>query len=389
MKFIRASLLSLPALAAALLFCLPAGLPAVPVSPSATGDLPAETADYKLPALDHPDSWSIVLFPDIQAYIRYDRNYGLLDIMNTWVVENIPALNIQFALFSGDLVNDNERLYRHLQETPLGVRPALTSPEQWAACARAFGRLDHKLPYVTCTGNHDYGYYPGNAQNRDSGFPEYFPANKNPLNLPHIVATAKNARGAASLENAAFEFTPPGGRKLLVVSLEYAPRDEIIEWAGQLCGDPLYENHTVIILTHAYLHNLAKKSVRLKGAAKKLPGANDGEAIWEKLVKPSRNIQLVICGHIAAPEKVNSHIGFRVDRNAAGRRVNQMLFNAQALGGGWRGNGGDGWLRWLEFYPDNKTVKVKTFSPLFAISPATRHLAWRKDKNDEFTFELD
>ncbi|QBR12205.1 hypothetical protein [Sphingobacterium sp. CZ-2] len=52
------------------------------------------------------------------------------------------------------------------------------------------------------------------------------------------------------------------------------------------------------------------------------------------------------------------------------------------------GNGGDGWLRYLEFLPDGKTVKVKTFSPLFAISPATQSLAYKTEKNQEFEFEL-
>jgi hypothetical protein len=66
-----------------------------------------------------------------------------------------------------------------------------------------------------------------------------------------------------------------------------------------------------------------------------------------------------------------------------------MTFNAQAMGGGWFGNGGDGWLRYLEFLPDGKTVKVKTFSPLFAISPATQKLAYKKEKNQEFEFTLD
>ncbi|MGI6677907.1 MAG: hypothetical protein ACOX2Q_02180 [Dehalobacterium sp.] len=61
-----------------------------------------------------------------------------------------------------------------------------------------------------------------------------------------------------------------------------------------------------------------------------------------------------------------------------------MMFNAQALGGGWHGNGGDGWLRILEFMPDGKTIKVKTYSPLFGISPKTREHARRKEAFDEF-----
>ncbi|RYG00908.1 MAG: serine/threonine protein phosphatase, partial [Chitinophagaceae bacterium] len=116
---------------------------------------------------------------------------------------------------------------------------------------------------------------------------------------------------------------------------------------------------------------------------------NFAEAIWTKLVQPSSNIRLVLSGHICAPDDIKAHIGFRKDKNIAGKTVNQMAFNAQALGGGWDGNGGDGWLRILEFAGDDKSVKVKTFSPFFAISPTTQQFAWRTESYDEFTFSFD
>ena len=78
-----------------------------------------------------------------------------------------------------------------------------------------------------------------------------------------------------------------------------------------------------------------------------------------------------------------------MDKNSSGKSVAQMAFNTQAIGGGFHGSGGDGWLRLLEFLPDKKTVKATTFSPLFAISPSTRHLAWKHDERSEFTFTLE
>jgi hypothetical protein len=120
-----------------------------------------------------------------------------------------------------------------------------------------------------------------------------------------------------------------------------------------------------------------------------LPGPNYGAAIWKKLVQPSKNILMVLSGHIGEEHDARAHLAFRTDVNVAGRKVQQMTFNAQALGGGWHGNGGDGWLRILEFLPDGKTIQVKTFSPLFAISPTTWQYAWRTEPYDEFTFTLD
>ena len=100
-------------------------------------------------------------------------------------------------------------------------------------------------------------------------------------------------------------------------------------------------------------------------------------------MQPSSNIEMVLCGHISGE-------GYKCDENKVGKSVHQILFDAQSMGGGHRyGNGGDGWLRILEFFPDGKTVKVKTFSPLFGISPTTRPYAWKKDARNEFTLEFD
>ena len=95
---------------------------------------------------------------------------------------------------------------------------------------------------------------------------------------------------------------------------------------------------------------------------------------------------------ILAPDGSDDYlqsIGWRVDRNNAGKEVFQMMFNVQTLGGGWEGNGGDGWLRILEFLPDGKTVKVRTYSPLFGISKLTRHLANRTAPYDQFDFSIE
>ncbi|MDR1860314.1 MAG: serine/threonine protein phosphatase, partial [Bacteroidales bacterium] len=119
----------------------------------------------------------------------------------------------------------------------------------------------------------------------------------------------------------------------------------------------------------------------------KLPNPNWGEQVWEKLVKPSKNIELVLSGHISGL-KFTQSVGYRTDKNAAGRTVHQMLFDTQAITG-WNGNGGDGWLRILEFLPDDRTVKVTTFSPLFAASPTTQQFAYERAEYNDFTFQFD
>ena len=66
-----------------------------------------------------------------------------------------------------------------------------------------------------------------------------------------------------------------------------------------------------------------------------------------------------------------------------------MMFNSQTNDGQWHGNGGDCWLRILEFKPDGRTISVRTFSPLFAISHITSEQAWRTASYDQFDFTID
>ena len=130
-------------------------------------------------------------------------------------------------------------------------------------------------------------------------------------------------------------------------------------------------------------------SKRITKEGYKITPSNTGEGIWQKLVQPSANIRLVLCGHYATPnERLDYTTGFRTDKNAAGHDVHQMMFNCQALGGGMSGNGGDGWLRLLEFLPDGHTVQVRTYSPLFGFSPQTKDKAWRTESYDQFQFTI-
>ena len=337
---------------------------------------------YQPPALEDPASWTMVVVPDVQAYTERPRNHGIVDIMNAWIVDYVKPLRIQQVLFTGDLV------FRNDQRTPTPDQYSLLSREQWKAFSRLMERLDGRVPYILCTGNHDYGHM--SAENRRTFYNDYFPTDRNPLTREHLVACAYNSFDVTSLENSAYEFTAPepDNRKFLIITLEFAPTDATLEWAKKLVDEPRFANHIGVILTHSYLAWTGKRIEKEKYALS-AKGGNPGEGIFQKLVYPAKNIRLVICGHIAAADKWERGISFSMDKNIAGKSVAQMAFNTQAIGGGFHGSGGDGWLRLLEFMPDKKTVKARTFSPLFAISPSTRHLAWKHDELSEFTFTLE
>lgn len=330
------------------------------------------------PQLSDERSFSMVLIPDPQSYVKFDANQPLFELQTAWIANSLKSLRIKGVLCTGDLVEQNEI------RIPDGVNGNQTSEEQWQAASRAFQRLDGKVPYVICTGNHDYGYE--KAENRLCHFPDYFPAERNACWRESLVSVGHNAEGIPTLENAAYEFRTDTWGNLLVISLEFAPRDEAIEWARRLIGQERYKQHKVILLTHSYM---SPQAVRHQKEGYKVSPANYGQAIWEKLVEDSQNICLVICGHECEIVDYEGQVAFRSDRNKVGKQVAQMMFNAQTADGQWHGNGGDCWLRLLEFMPDGRTISVRTFSPLFALSPVTCDKAWRTAPYDQFTFVVE
>ena len=339
-------------------------------------------ANLQKPVLENPQSWTMVVVPDIQAYICKWVNHGILNMMCAWIVYNKKALNIRQVLFTGDLVYQNNiGKVRHNKHD-------LVCEEQWQAVSRLISRLDGRLPYILCTGNHDYGI--STAENRHTFFNDYFKSNRNPLTREQLIECNKNTFNMKTMENAAFEFTAPypDGRKFLVITVPFAPTKQQLAWTLRIANDPRFTDHFGIILTHSYMYGNGERIKKEKYKLSKEGGA-PGEGIYQHVVKKSKNIRMVVCGHMAAPDRWDKSVGYSETVNGAGKKVAQMLFNTQAIGGGFYGSGGDGWLRLLEFMPDGKTIKARTFSPMFAASPSTCHLAWKTDARNEFTFTLE
>lgn len=329
------------------------------------------------PLLEQEDSWTLVILPDPQSYVKFGRNQGIFDLMTGWIEEQIEPLNIGMVLCTGDLVEQNNILRGD------GVNGNQSSINQWRAVDRSFARLDGKVPYVLAAGNHDFGYK--NIESRHTFYDQYITADRSFLNEKMLREYFFAGDGTPTLANAVFEIQKHG-YDYLILNLEFAPRDAVLDWAKKTLDQEKYKNHRVIVLTHSYMNS---KNERIEKENYPIEDGNYGEAIWKKLVYPSRNIVMVVAGHIGTPNDFRGHVAFKQDAREDGSIVSQMVFNAQALGGGWHGNGGDGWLRYLEFLPDGQTVKTYTYSPLFAISPSTKKLAWRTEDYDEFTFRLD
>lgn len=340
--------------------------------------------------LSDPESFSMVVFGDAQSYTRFDQNQPILELCTAWMAGNAQKLNLQAVLFTGDVIQTNDNLVVKGRSNY-----NQTSRQQWQWASHCLERLDNRVPYIIAGGNHEYGFTRGDED--FTHYPEYYTPERNSKTKEHLVATFPNRMGQASLENAAWEFSTPHWGKLLIIGTEWAPRDEVLTWAKELCESDKYKDHTVIFLTHSLLKE--KKGGGLpkltNNSGYKVSNPNWGQQIWDKLLYPCKNIRLAICGHTGHPAADDgkepgsdydflSNMAYRCDRNASGLSVHQMMFNVQYLSGGAGGCGGDGWLRLLEFLPDGKTIKASTYSVLLGCSPVTKHLANRTDECCKF-----
>jgi hypothetical protein len=303
------------------------------------------TTQLNAPFAPSPDAaWSMVVFPDTQNYSKSSRDLPIFSQMTNWVVDNKDQYKIKLVMQEGDLVNNNDT------ETPSSGDQ--TGDQQWANARAAMSILDGHVPYIITAGNHDLGTT--SAQTRDTQFNDYFNQTQNPLNDPALGGILKGYKDPGKLENAYFELKAPDGRDLLIFSLEFWPRQSTVAWANQIADLPQYQDHAAVLLTHSYLNH---NNTRTNAGPTSYPGIsddyNDGEQLWQELVKLHPNFEMTFSGHVGG-----DGIAYLKSTGIEGNSVHQMLINAQ-----FETNGGNGWFRIVEFLKDGKTARVRTFSP--------------------------
>ena len=261
-------------------------------------------------------SFTIVLLPDTQNYSeKYPDTYVAQTL---WIRERVKDDNIKFAIHLGDIVQTS------------------TKKPEWENANRAMRLLDGVVPYSMVPGNHDMV-----VKNRDSTlYNEYF--------SPSRYADRKWYGGHMGKTNDNnFCFFEACGMKFMVISLEFAPRDEALIWAANVAKS--HPNHRVIVATHCYMRPKGRDT---SCATSYKVAGNSGEQMWQKLIRKQPNIFLVVSGHVLG-------VGLQTSVNDDGGKVLEMLTDYQGLP-----NGGDGWLRSLQFVPAENKIHVKTYSPL-------------------------
>jgi predicted phosphodiesterase len=284
------------------------------------------------------DSFTVVLLPDTQNYSeKFPEQYFA---QTRWIVENREKRNIACVLHLGDITNRNTR------------------PE-WENAQKAMHMLDGHVPYFLTLGNHDYSDG-GVCKDRTTLFNEYFPLSK--------YKQSKHFGGVYDqepdrLENNYHTFEA-GGRKFVVISLEFGPRADVLRWANDVAKK--HADREAILITHAYLYSDntrydwkqygAKQTwnPHSYGVAKATDDdVHDGEEMWQKLITQHENFILTLNGHV-----LHDGLGQLTSQTPGQRDVHQILVNFQM-----KPQGGDGWLRLLEFKNDGQTVQTYDYSP--------------------------
>jgi hypothetical protein len=302
---------------------------------------------------DVASSTTLVVLPDTQFYACGFPQ--IFEQQAQWILDHRGERRIALVLHTGDVVDSDVE-------------------GQWQVAAESMHRLDGKVPYLIATGNHDL------ALSRDSLVSQYF----QPAQLSS-GAFRVEARDDARVDNS-FGIVELGGQRWLALGLEFAPRDAVVEWAKAVL-DAHFDLPTVLF-THAYLYDDNNRYDRsIQPGQPYHPdgygytpeqGVNDGADLWTKLVEPHENVKLVLSGHVI-PEGTARSIATR----ASGTHVHQVLANYQTCAfcpcAGVEG--GEGYLRLLEFDPTGKRILVSTYSP---------HLGrYLHNDDNEFALELD
>lgn len=277
--------------------------------------------------------WTIVVLPDTQYYARSHPHTFIAQ--TRWLRAQKDVLDLQVVLHVGDITDDN-------------------GPAQWQVARAAFDELEGEVPYVLAPGNHDIGEG-GSARTRDTLLHEYFPV-RDAMARPSFGGLFESER----LDNSWHVIETPSG-PWLVLALEFGPRDDVVAWADEVLA--AHADVPTIVVTHAYLYSDDTRydietrpdqqwSPHHYGVAGLVGGVNDGEALFQKLVRRHDQIDFVFCGHV-----LNDGIGRLTSVQDRGGIVHELLANYQVLE-----RGGDGFLRVLTFYKDR--VEVRTYSPV-------------------------
>lgn len=238
----------------------------------------------KEPITDY--DYSMVVVGDTQILARYyqEEFTGLYD----WILENKDEKKIKFVMGMGDITD--------------------TSTEaEFNLAIENFNRLRGVIPFSFVRGNHD----------RINEFNQYFPYEdyKDMIDGAYIEGLMENT----------YQLLHVGEMKYLILSLDFAPTDNALAWASDVCEQ--HPDYNVIVTTHGYLSGYGEL-IDSYDEMYSPAGDNLGVDMWNEFVSKHENIVMVLCGHVSGQR---NEIIRRTDVGDNGNSVLQMVVNPQSV----------------------------------------------------------
>ena len=259
--------------------------------------------------IDSKEHFSIIVLPDTQYYS--DSHSWIFENQTKWIIENIESMNIVFVTHLGDIVDHS------------------WSIEEWDIANNSMSKLDDNVPFGVLPGNHD------GAENRNdlANYNTYF-------GFDRFSNESWYGGAYQNINSNNYQFFSAGEDDFLIFHLQYNPSDDVLSWASGVIDK--YPRRRVIVSTHDFVHGFNYYSNSR---------SEIGENMWDKLVKSHADqIFLVLSGHFENKVRITSL--------EDGNFVHQLLADYQD-----RANGGNGWLRIIEFSPKIDEISIKTYSP--------------------------
>ncbi|TWT32290.1 Calcineurin-like phosphoesterase [Posidoniimonas corsicana] len=274
------------------------------------------------------ESFTVVALPDTQNYVNSSSNAPLFTQQTEWIADQVQSAgnprNIQFVTHLGDVVSSGDDL------------------TQLARADHSLDVLDGVLPYSVLPGNHDYA----DTSDKASGFDDYLD-----YFGPQRFAGRSWFGGADTSGANSYQHFSAGGHEFLHLALEWRPTINLpgravspLAWAQSVLN--AHPDTPVILSTHEHIDD---------SPAGRSPSGQD---LWDELIRFNDQVFMVLGGHYHSVGGQDDGEYHQVSLNDAGRPVIEVLQDYQDYP-----NGGDGWLRLINFDLPNNAIEFETYSP--------------------------
>ncbi len=284
------------------------------------------------------NKFTIIGLPDTQYYTEEPQgtnsggggHNGIFKMQTQWIADHRVDSSIAFVVQLGDCVQNGDN------------PPVADKQIEWKRADTSMKKIENPnvpitdgIPYGICVGNHDQQAI-GNPDGATLYYNQYFGTTR------FMGRGYYGGHYSANNDNH-YELFTAGGIDFIHISIEYYPDgttaslQPVLDWADALLKT--YSNRKGILSSH-----------NLLGTGNPASFQGPGQKIYDDL-KDNPNLILMLAAHVSGE-------GRRTDV-FNGNTIYTIMADYQS---GYS-NGGNGYLRIMQFLPDQNLLKVKTYSP--------------------------